>query len=428
MRILCITSVYPPCDSESFCTGKMVLALEQEGADIHVLYMDDPEWRGRADASPVWSALPSSTAIPHHPNADRTRATILAAKYQTVAWPRWISDVVESARQLHRESPFDVVYSRIPPMAGHIAGYWIARNLDLPWIANFNDPWDYHLFPGRERVHASFRSRLSEHWLKRTLKNADVVTFPCARLAEYTLRQAKYRRQYEVVPHIGYALKSNETANEFRLVHAGKMGSNEITGRSTAALLQGLKQFTEKQPEAKASTRLVLVGKEDPQTTRIAENLSIGEIITTIGQVTYEQSLAHIGAASACVLIEGKMDEGVYFPSKLADYLTAQKPIIALSPAEGTVADMTSGGGIVRVDQDDAQAIENAIGLLYQAFRRGQLSELAPTANSVRQLDPAVVAQQFLRIAGSNRPRARGEWTPSSRAVETLKRRFTHEA
>ena len=87
-----------------------------------------------------------------------------AVRYQTW-YARWLHEAVRQAIRLHQDSAFDVVYSRSPPMFGHIAGYWCAKELNLPWIANLNDPfWDFHQIP----VGTTVESRLerdTEHSL-----------------------------------------------------------------------------------------------------------------------------------------------------------------------------------------------------------------------------------------------------------------------
>ena len=85
--------------------------------------------------------------------------------------------------------PFDVVYSRSLPNVAHIAAYWISKAINRPWIANFNDPWDLEatqLLPqDRHKRKRNVASRVSDFWLRRVMRTADILTFPSSRLGDY---------------------------------------------------------------------------------------------------------------------------------------------------------------------------------------------------------------------------------------------------
>ena len=59
-----------------------------------------------------------------------------------------------------------------------------------------------------------------------------------------------------------------------------------------------------------------------------------------------------------CV-IEAKMNEGIFLPSKLSDYSFLNKPILCFSPANGTLVDLINkyGGGIA-IDNEDEKNVE----------------------------------------------------------------------
>jgi hypothetical protein len=90
------------------------------------------------------------------------------------------------------------------------------------------------------------------------------------------------------------------------------------------------------------------------------------------------------------------VSRGIYFPSKLADYIAANKPILALSPREGTVATLASSGELIRVDHD-ADAVKNALSRLYAAFKAGTLSLCCPSTGFRMELEGRGVATKFLK-------------------------------
>ena len=410
MRVLCISPFSAPlANAESFCGGKTALALQREGVEQLVYCVDyTGSAKFKPDSSAIWAPLaPCTRPIPPHAGRSKLWSGPLALRYLTPEWSRWIAGVVEDARARHQEQPFDVVFSRGLPNVAHLAGYWAARQLGLPWVANFNDPWDLegaHLLPQhRDQRPTTWRHRVQDRWLRTVMRTADLVTFPCARLRDYHLRLVSREGPTAVVPHIGVVVPPDPATQEegFRLVHAGNLGAGESTRRnSTAGLLRAVRAFLERRPEARERFRLVLVGGEDPATTRLAAELGLGGVLQSTGRVNYFESTRWMAAASACLLVEGEMPEGIYLASKFPDYVTAGKPVIALSPEIGTIADLRGHRGLTVVKVSDPAAIEGAIAKHFEAWAAGRLETLAPEAGLRERYELAAVGRQWLELFG----------------------------
>ena len=208
-------------------------------------------------------------------------------------------------------------------MYAHIAGYWCSKALNVPWVANINDPWDYHLFPG-SKITVSMLSRIvSFYWLRKTIREAGIITYPCHRLWKYHEKISRKRHDCHIIPHIGYRAINPNRSRSFNLVHAGKLGATELSGRPTNALIDGMAKFFIQYPEARNVTKLTLVGPKDESTQAMAQELGIEANIDAVGWVSYEESLRHIAAASVCILIENNSGEGIYLPSKITDYVAS---------------------------------------------------------------------------------------------------------
>ena len=89
------------------------------------------------------------------------------------------------------------------------------------------------------------------------------------------------------------------------------------------------------------------------------------------------------------------MDEGVFLPSKLMDYVSAARPVLALSPANGCVADVLRFGGGIRVGPDDVDASTDALQALYLRWKDGTLDELAPTQTVTEYFSPSRVVPRY---------------------------------
>ena len=321
----------------------------------------------------------------------------LAARYQSHVYVRWIDAVIAKAQELHGKRKFDIVYSRSVPEIAHFAGFWCSKRLRLPWVVSMNDPW---LVPQRKLGPSLLGGTVYSQWLRRTLKHANATIYPTERLHHYQNRLLNINKPATIIPHVGYAVRSHREDKQpiFRIVHAGKLGSNEKPDRSTGALLNGFRNFLIEYPEARPRTKLILVGPEDPDTTMRVSELGLADVVEAVGIVSYEQSLRYVSEAAVCLLVEADLSEGIFLPSKLIDYLAAKKPVLALSPRVGVIADFATHGGITRVDSSDEQGIHDGIGKLYSEFIKGSLQLRITDETFVKQFAPELIAAKFVSL------------------------------
>ncbi len=402
MNILIVSPVFAPrIDAEAFCGGKFAQALLPTNVDVSVICchtgMQPPLL---ADGSRRWEPLRRVTVdVPNPARASLIARAWRGVRYQTTTWTGWTKAVIAKARELNNKKKFTLVVSRSYPWYAHIAGYWVSSDLGIPWIVNFNDPWDLSRFIVDPKARSEWKHGASEgFWRLRVLAKASAVTFPCERLRDYTL-QGFRRKRVEVIPHVGASVDVTSNERDFVIVHAGKLRMHEATGRRANAMIEGLAQFFAVNPAARPRTRLVFVGPEDPVTAQYAAALGVESSVTSIGQVGYDESLAFIASATACLLVEADLDTGIFLPSKLCDYIAARKPIIALSPATGTVNDLSKEGGIIRVGPHDSGGVADALQILFDAFVRGGLGRYAPPESLACRYESTTIAKQFLRVA-----------------------------
>src|SRR5262245_18514657 len=212
MRALIISPFFAPrADAEAFCGGKFVQGLLDERLDPTVICCHQnitPAYK--RDSSERWKPLEAVTVdIPNPTGLPLARRCWLGVKYQTTTWTGWTAAVVRKARELHLEKSFDLVVSRSNPWHAHLAGYWVASKLRIPWIMNLNDPWDFLPIPSDPAARAlETPSLIDRLWRRRLLAQADIVSFPSEHLRNYVLRGTRRRAGLHIIPHIGAAGKA----------------------------------------------------------------------------------------------------------------------------------------------------------------------------------------------------------------------------
>ena len=394
-----ISPLFPPlADPEAHCGGKFVRGLLDARVDVSVIYCSDVRTPLRLDDSPVWKRVQAvSSDVPNPPSVPFLKRCMNAVRYQSACWADWSRATLSKTKQLHQQMPFDLIISRSMPRQAQLAGFWAARALRIPWIAVLNDPWDFSPFLSNGHVEGKWSPGFNwSFWWRRIVARADRLCFPSERLRDACLAGSARKSGVLILPHIGATHSGPRAVDEFLIVHAGRLGINEPTGRSPIALLDALAELFRTRPAAKSRTRLLLVGEEDPETFQqlAARGLS-GQVFST-GWVSYTRSLDYIGQAAVCVLVEGDFQEGVFLPSKLCDYIAARKPVLAFSPQVGTVADLSAAGGIRRVGPKDSAAAAAALIALFDAFLKSRLDAEAPPESLVKRFESRRVITDFL--------------------------------
>ena len=365
------------------------------GSDTSVISCGNGAQKPRWDTSTLWKSLKSvSFDVPQRPGMPLMHRCVQGLRYRTTACGVWVEGAVAKALELHGSKPFDLVVSRSMPNEGHLAGYWVAAALQIPWLASVNDPWDLSPFVSIEAQ--SWAPTLNWRiWWRRVLRRADAISFPCERLRDYCLQGSCRQPNALIVPHIGAANGCGHTPAKFTIVHAGRVGINEVTGRSAKALLEGVAEMFRLRPAARAVTSVMFVGPEDRDAARQIAASGLSQNVVCTGFVSYEASLEHMTRAAVCVLIESDLKEGIFLPSKLCDYLIARKPVLALSPSVGTTADLAKEGGIRLVQPRDSIGVAQAIVELYDAFTESRLDSYRPPEALAGRFEAKRVMQDF---------------------------------
>jgi hypothetical protein len=390
--------VGPQTSAEAICGGKVILGLEQAGVQMDVIAFDQAG--APTDRSSFWQGLDDRVVrFPEQSSGSRWSRLAKVARHGIIHWIEWTDRVISFALRQHQQRPYDLVYSRSLPAAAHLAGFRISRLLRLPWVANMNDPWGPSVTPSCDDKVGFVERTLTLFWLRRTLRTADLVTYPSDRLAYWHRKVGGPERRLEVIPHIGYCKSASKGApDKFVVTHAGSL----ISGRSGAVLLEAFAKFIEDQPEARTVARLRFVGQIDAASKEEIARRNLSELVSCTGTVSYESSLEYISDSTVLVLIEKAYPEGLFLPSKLCDYFAAGRPVLALSPEVGVVSDLAARHrGIMRISPADRAGVLQALRRLYGSWRERKLEDLTLDPELARMVSAEVLTEKLIQSLAS---------------------------
>jgi len=295
-------------------------------------------------------------------------------------WSWAITAYFTGARIIRARKP-ELIYSTGGAYSAHLAGYWLARRFDLPWIAEIHDPM---VVDGQV---INMRVRFSG-WLEGVIcKHADVVWW----FTEEALARARAR--HPEIGERGHCIIPGANAPEFlrtpyqRGTHLiiGHFGSLAET-RNLEIFLQGLRHVLEKNPKLAEHIRLHLYGggidtvsaralRDFPHPSMI-EQLGRLETDPETGESGRDQVLKRMNAADCLLLLHGTTpfcEE--YIPSKMYEYLWTQRPILALVWHNPQMERMLRELGHWAVTADDVDSIATALEELQARWMKNELAD-----------------------------------------------------
>ena len=138
-RVLIIAYHFPPTG-----TGGVGRALGWArhlpalGWDVTVLSAPpQPNWPRDASLS---DQIPESVTVHRITSADPRPDRFRSLEHRELTF-LWFSPALQAARELLKRETFDVILATAPPPSAHRLAAHLGREFNVPWIADFRDPW-----------------------------------------------------------------------------------------------------------------------------------------------------------------------------------------------------------------------------------------------------------------------------------------------
>ncbi len=390
MRLLMIATGYLPYTfSENLCNAKLVYAMYEHGWTVDVISRPDSCTYSSGWTEPWLPLRENSFTIEYDRGNGAERAfDALRSSLKMGAYPeggiRWARRAFAEAESLLRKNHYDAVLTRSPNDIAHLVGLRLKEKYGLRWIANWNDP-AAPIWPEPYRHHysrAEFRRKM--RFTEVCLKGADVSTFPSQSLLDHFTVYFPFLSglRTEVIPHIALPEsifpKAETTGSDgvFRLCHSGNLSRE----RDPELLFRAMRELIDEQSGGGYRIRLSIMGYINDYTRGLIDKYSLRDYVDCAGSFPYLEAVRKMQEFDCLVLLEARLEKGIFFASKFTDYAQAGKPILAVSPKEGFAADtLAEFGGGIAVDNEDCGGIKRGIRSLYEAWLSGRLSEKYPT-------------------------------------------------
>jgi glycosyltransferase involved in cell wall biosynthesis len=235
-------------------------------------------------------------------------------------------------RAIRRHKP-EVVLTSGPPHQVHLLGLVLKRQFDIPWVADFRDPWVAGVESfGRA---ARPRGRWDARFEAAVMDGADVIIANTPRNRDliqqaYPLAAGKMlavTNGYDPEPFASVA-RSLRRGDHCRIVHAGQL----YAGRDPRPFLDAIKDLEHQRPAGYRPVQVHFLGNLDRPDCDVSAEIRTRGLLGVVnldGIVPYQRSLREMVQSDILLLLDSPgRTAGV--PAKVYEYIGAGRPILAL--------------------------------------------------------------------------------------------------
>jgi len=340
----------------------------------------------------VWEPYLYYKKLTGKKNSDQIQTAFLAEKKSTsnvlenlAIWVRgnffipdarifWIKPSIRFLNTYLENNPVDVIISTGPPHSAHMIAASLKRKLNIPWLADFRDPWtniDYYhelrLFKWADRKH----HRLE----KQVLKEAnDVTVISPGMRREF---EAIVPRVYTVIPN-GYDREdikqsgvTSQGKNKFSITHVGSLTKT----RNPKNLWQALLELVSEDAGFARDLEIHNVGKIDFLAVESLDKFHLKKYLRKTDYLPHDQVIVEQQKASLLLLLVNDTPNAkLILTGKIFEYLSSQRPIICIAPEDGDAANVinsTNSGKVFGFQEVDS--LKQYLFDCFQLFKHNKL-------------------------------------------------------
>lgn len=279
----------------------------------------------------------------------------------------WIKPSVKFLADYLKKNPVDAIVSTGPPHSMHLIALELKKQLDIPWLADFRDPWttiDFYdklkLTPSSDQKHKKLELEV--------LKTADTVLAVGWHMGEGFKKITN--RNIEVITN-GYDEDDFKHTNirpdeKFTLSHIGAMNAD----RNPKMLWAALRELLGENETLKNDLKINFVGKTDYSVLNDLDKFQLSRYVTKTEYLPHTKTTEAMQSAQVLLLALNNTPNTLgVISGKLFEYLAAKRPILAIGKENGDAARIIkeTGAGTI-CDFEDKGRMKTELSRLYKLY------------------------------------------------------------
>ena len=366
IKLLAVSFAFPPLAyPRSIQVSRLVKYL---GASTVMVCADEQEARKDYTLAPnAESHLEACLRVPFSIPTRTKYVNALAHRFYRPLWysRNLIPDQYNSWKQpaLHAIDSYatansytpDVICTFSQPLIDHLIGLELKKKYRCPWVAHFSDPWTDNPFIKGDDTTIKQNLELE----REVIEKADRLVFTCQETVDLVMAKypSTWSSKVRVFPQSfdpEHYPTTKADDSKLRVRHVG----NFYGSRTAAPLIKAIVAINAAEPSALKDIAFELIGVTVSSTVQIPPGLPAG-LITAGPPIDYRQSLELMASSDGLMIIDAPAQTSVFLPSKLIDYLGAQRPILGLTPRGAAATVIRRVGGWVADPADEAAVVKS---------------------------------------------------------------------
>lgn len=250
----------------------------------------------------------------------------------------WIKPSVRFLKEYIKNDAVDLIVSSGPPHSMHIIALLLKRNLNIPWIADFRDPWtniDYY-----KNLLLTFWADKKHHRLeKKVLTTADCILAVGPTMNEEFTKEGAKRVKTLTNGFDDYDLPAEKSKHDrkFSITHVGSIPKS----RNAETLWEALSDLIKTQKGFGDHLQINLIGKIDYSVTDSLNKYNLINFTTQHKYIPHLQALEKMSMSQVLLLlINNTQNAKSILTNKFFEYLSVKRPILAIGPSDGDIANI----------------------------------------------------------------------------------------
>ncbi|MCX7876398.1 MAG: hypothetical protein N2321_09575 [Melioribacteraceae bacterium] len=285
----------------------------------------------------------------------------------------WIRPSVTNLKKYLNENKVDLLFTNGPPQTNHMIAYKLKKKFNIPWHADFQDPWtqvDYFpqlmLNPVSLKIHKMMEQRV--------FKYADKVTI-CSETWKKDLESIGAKDVGVIV--WGYDENDFNNINvplsdKFKLSHYGSLGPD----RNAKTLWKALSIIKKENSDFANQLEIELAGFIGHAILDELNSLGLKENLKLLDHISRKETIEKMYSSQVLLLILNDMPNvNGRLPGKLFEYLATRRPILVIGPNESDASKIVENANAgLTCNFNDLETTIKTIRLLFEKYKQGKLT------------------------------------------------------
>lgn len=276
----------------------------------------------------------------------------------------WVSFAYKKALEIIEKENIDAIITTGPPHSTHLIGKKLKEKINIPWIADFRDPW-VNIFYNKFFPRTTRTKRKDSALENEALKKSDaVIVVSKGMLEEFKERSKKIYLIYNGYDAADIPEKEDHATEKFTLSYIGNFKPNQ----NIAILWKAISELSLEDKSFKELFQFEITGNTSSCVKNDVKKYSIEDQVRFVGFVKHDEAVMKMIQSNALLFIVPQVDNNkLIITGKLFEYLASKTPIISVGPTNGNAsAILEESLRSPMIDYEDADSFKE---LLHGEFK-----------------------------------------------------------